>query len=132
MEGAHLGLPHWRENAGFFNCSPIRDYQRCAFYVTKYVTKDLLNLPKGSSVFLCSKSLKRPELIFDEDDIPALFEPTFENDYVCTAFTDSDFNSQFFATNTYDDTEDIAGVFEDHVWFAPDRGEQLDIFGEEL
>lgn len=122
----YMDFPRWRENAGFFNCSAIRDYQRCAFYVTKYITKDLLKLPKNSPVFLCSKNLKRPELVFDEDYIPMMFEPSFENDFVCTAFTDSDFNSQFFGS--IENREfDIDEVFDDHIWFVPVKGEQLSL-----
>lgn len=121
----YMDFPRWRENAGFFNCSAIRDYQRCAFYVTKYITKDLLNLPKNSPVFLCSKNLKRPELVFDEDYIPMLFEPTFENDFVCTAFTDADFNSQFFNGDLPE--VEVDEIWDDHVWFAPIKGEQLSL-----
>lgn len=124
----YMDWPRWRENAGFFNCSPIRDYQRCAFYVTKYVTKDLLNLPKGSSVFMCSKGLQRPQLIFDEDDLPCMFEPTFENEYVATAFSDMDFNSVFSSAPEYEyETGNFDYIWDDHVYFNNLEGVQLEL-----
>lgn len=94
----YMDWPRWRKNAGWFNCSKIRDYERCAFYVTKYVTKDLAKLRAGQQVFLCSKGLKKPELIYDETDIPLLFEPTFENEYVASAFTDEKGIELFFGS----------------------------------
>lgn len=126
----YLDWPRWRKNAGWFNCSPVRDYERCAFYVTKYVTKDLQRLPKGERLFMASLSLNRPELVYDENDIPVLFEPTFENEYVVTAFQDREFSSMFLDSDTEPwveidfETGDLDAIFS-HVWFRPMEGEQL-------
>lgn len=76
----------YHKKFGFFNCSKIRNYSACAFYVSKYVTKDLITLEKGSAVYLCSQGLCRPKLVFDEDDIPILFTPEFENEYVACGY----------------------------------------------
>ncbi len=66
---------------GHFSCSKINHYERCASYITKYITKDLMLLPKGVHAFMNSTGLCRPELIFDNDDVPARFKPQFKGDY---------------------------------------------------
>lgn len=76
----------YHKKFGFFNCSPIRNYAACAFYVSKYVTKDLITLEKGSAVYMCSQGLNRPKLVFDEDDMPLLFSPEFENDFIVVGY----------------------------------------------
>lgn len=43
-------------------------------------------MPLGRSVYMASKGLKRPELVFDEEGVPMMFEPSFENEYCCVAF----------------------------------------------
>ena len=42
-------------------------------YVSKYITKDLMKLPKGQRIFFKSENLKKPELVFDSDDVPMPF-----------------------------------------------------------
>lgn len=82
----YLFWARYDKSLGIFNCSQVKSRNACAFYVQKYVTKDLKKIEKGMPVYMCSKGLQRPELIFDADDIPMMVNPTFENDYVKVAF----------------------------------------------
>lgn len=72
---------YYSSRMGYFSCSKINHYERCASYITKYITKDLMMLPKGVHAFMNSTGLSRPELIFDTDDVPARFKPQFKGDY---------------------------------------------------
>lgn len=82
----YLDWPRYRKTFGFFNCSKIRNYNACAFYVSKYVTKDLVAVGKGKAVYMCSLGLNRPQLIYDEDDIPLLFKPEYENEFCAVVY----------------------------------------------
>lgn len=82
----YLDWPRYHKAFGFFNCSKIRNYNACAFYVTKYVTKDLVDVGKGRAVYMCSQGLKRPELVYDVDDLPVVFNAEFENDYCIVGY----------------------------------------------
>ena len=78
----YVDWSYYSEKLGFFSCSEIKDYERCAIYVSKYITKDLMKLPLGQRVFFCSKNLNRPELIFDSDGVPFPDRPDYENEFV--------------------------------------------------
>lgn len=56
---------------GYTTLSRIRDRDKCASYVTKYVTKDLLNTPvlKGKKKYWCSKGLLLPEVVYSEENL---------------------------------------------------------------
>ena len=80
------GYVRWKNyNLGFFSCSRVKCYEACAMYVSKYITKDLMKLPKGQRVFFKSENLKKPELVFDSDDVPIPFnlgKKDFVDDFV--------------------------------------------------
>lgn len=82
----YVDWAYYSQKLGFFSCSAVRDYEACAHYVTKYITKDLADLPGNMNMFLSSKNLTRPELIFDCDDVPLLFEADYEDEYVRMSF----------------------------------------------
>lgn len=74
---------YYSDKLGFFSCSRVSHYEKCAVYVSKYVTKDLIKLDLGRHMYFASTGLNRPELLFDADDVPKLFkESDFENDFV--------------------------------------------------
>lgn len=75
----YLDWPRYQSSNGFFSCSPICDYQACAAYVTKYVTKELLSMPKGIRLILRSKGLKMPERVVDEDNVRLPIDPQYSN-----------------------------------------------------
>ena len=84
------GYIRWKQyNLGFFSCSKVLHYEGCATYVSKYITKDLMKLPLGQRVFMASENLRRPELIFDEDDIPLVDYPDYFNEFVYIKDTDT-------------------------------------------
>lgn len=80
----------WRNYGyGNFDCSAIRNIEAAARYAVKYITKDLASLPTGVKVVLHSLNLCKPELVFDEDDIPCFKDkPDFVGDYCVLRYTD--------------------------------------------
>lgn len=55
---------------GFSMLEPIEDATRCAFYMTKYITKDLGQaVPAGGQLFRASKGLARAKLLAVHDDL---------------------------------------------------------------
>lgn len=79
----YVDWQYYSKKLGFFSCSRIKNYEKCARYVSKYVTKDLINLKLGQRVFMASTGLNRPELVFDADDVPKMFGVAdFSNDFV--------------------------------------------------
>ena len=56
---------------GFTTLSVIRDRKKCASYVTKYVTKDLMNTPveKGKKKYWSSRGLRLPVVTYSEDNL---------------------------------------------------------------
>lgn len=78
----YVDWEYYSKKLGFFSCSKVKDYEKCARYVAKYVTKDLMSMPLGQNAYMCSKNLSRPELIFDMDDVPRVFDtPDFKCDF---------------------------------------------------
>lgn len=82
----YVDWPYYSQKLGFFSCSKVRNYTACARYVSKYITKDLEQLPKGLNVYMCSQGLRRPELVFDCDDVPCLFQPQHDTKYCSIAY----------------------------------------------
>ena len=68
---------------GHFDCSRIKHYEACAAYVSKYITKALADMTKGKHLYFASAGLRRPELVFDEDDLPfpSTLEPEYEDEF---------------------------------------------------
>ena len=88
----YVDWTYYSSKLGFFSCSRIKDYEKCARYVSKYITKDLMGLATDQRIFMASLDLDRPELVFDCDDIPCLFgEADFQNDFVKIKETPEDF-----------------------------------------
>lgn len=81
-EHGYLDWPYYSKKLGYFSCGKIKSRPDCARYITKYITKDIAKLPKGQQVYLHSKGLKKPDLVFDMDDVPMVGNPTFENEHV--------------------------------------------------
>lgn len=77
----YVDWEYYSSKLGFFNCSVIKKYGAFANYITKYITKDMLDMEKGCHMYYCSKNLVKPELIYDEDDIPRLVQPKWQGDY---------------------------------------------------
>ena len=78
-----LDFPLYREKFGWVTVEPIRDKERAAKYVTKYITKELMEskIALNHHVFYASQGLMRSETIY-RAQLRQEFEPDFKNDYV--------------------------------------------------
>lgn len=47
----YVDWQYYSKKLGFFSCSAVRNHEACASYVTKYITKDLEDLPAGCNIF---------------------------------------------------------------------------------
>ena len=56
----YMDWPRYREAFGWFSCSPIRSQDRCAFYVSKYITKDMVDVPKGTRLYFRFSGIEPP------------------------------------------------------------------------
>ncbi len=76
------GYMRWRRwPYGHFDCSVIKDYEASATYVSKYITKDLISVMKGAHLYFSSKGLRRPSLVFDEDNVPFPMKPQYSDEF---------------------------------------------------
>lgn len=75
----YLDWPRYQASNGFFNCSKIQDYQACAAYATKYITKDLLDMPKGLQLILHTRGLQVPQRVVDEEGARLPVDPEYSN-----------------------------------------------------
>lgn len=123
----YVDWPYYSKKLGYFNCSLIRNYDGCARYVSKYISKDLASISKGDRVFFASANLNRPELVFDMDDVGGIFDPDFENDF-CVI---KDTNEGYGMISGYDDYGtfyDVQGSVDPDVYeYEPLTIEELQI-----
>lgn len=60
----YMDWTYYSERFGHFSCSWIRDYEKCAGYVSKYMTKDLAAwFSRNDQIVMHTKGLNRPELV---------------------------------------------------------------------
>lgn len=79
-EHGYLDIPYLRKRFGFVSLSQVRDADKCASYVTKYVTKEISSCQEnGKHLFFSSQGLNGKVLIYQGDFI---LPWSFENDYV--------------------------------------------------
>jgi hypothetical protein len=69
--------PYYSKKFGYFSCSEIKNRVAVSRYILKYITKDLVQLPRAQQCYMCSKGLDRAELIFDCDDVPMSGAPVW-------------------------------------------------------
>lgn len=69
---------------GFCYLEPIKDIERTAKYITKYITKDLQNSIEelGGHLYYCSKNLNVANEVCRGQISMPINEPDFENEYV--------------------------------------------------
>lgn len=80
----YLTMKYYEDRFGFISMSPIRDSERTASYITKYITKQPHgDLSKGEHLFFASRGLRKAELVealaVEDCFLPV---PDFQNDYV--------------------------------------------------
>ena len=75
--------PAYANAFGWVTLERIRDHDRCAAYLTKYITKELMesSIAMEHHTYYSSKGLQRARVIH-QGEIRQNFEPDFENDYV--------------------------------------------------
>ncbi|HOG00993.1 MAG: hypothetical protein BWY35_02008 [Firmicutes bacterium ADurb.Bin248] len=84
---------NWRpyyERFGWVTVEAIRNKERCAAYITKYITKDLLKsrIALNHHVYYSSLGLRRSEII-QYGELERGFEPDYKNDYVRVKYFDN-------------------------------------------
>lgn len=130
---AYVDWQYYSSKLGYFSCSAVKEYEACAQYVSKYITKALMSLPLGQRVFMASAGLERPELIFDQDDVHMTVKPDYENDFVSVKDSEHSFG---FIEEWYgeccSDLNDIGSQYElEEEIFQRLTGEQLGLYNEE-
>lgn len=129
----YVDWSYYSKKLGFFNCSQIKNYSKCAEYVAKYVTKGLSAVTKGKQVVLASKNLHRPELVFDCDGVPCDFTPEYEDDFVRISWQSEQYTLDrgYITPWSFDccsELGDDLSIYEDeesNEIFAPLTGQQL-------
>lgn len=79
----YLHIPYLSTSIGFNSVDKIKSLERCASYITKYITKDMTgnNIGKNKRLFWASRGLQRKELFFaGKTHNEQMFD--YENDYV--------------------------------------------------
>ena len=69
---------------GFTTLTKIRDKEKTASYVTKYITKEMQNsiVEKGKKKYWCSRGLRKPDVTFSELNLTPDLKPDYENDII--------------------------------------------------
>ena len=82
MHGLFMGIPAQRLRA-FSLEEPIRDLERCAKYITKYITKELGEsmIALNEKLYLCSHGLSRAAVV-RRGPLACSFVPDYCNEYV--------------------------------------------------
>ena len=88
----YVDWSQYRRNYGWFSCSKIKNQEKCALYVSKYITKNLDTMPLGQRVVLASQGLYKPELIEDISGVSLLFTPEYQNEFCAIQDTNDDLN----------------------------------------
>lgn len=84
-EGRQLyDWPAYAKSFGFTSLETIRSPERCAAYMTKYITKELgkASVALNHHLYYCSKGLKRAEVLYRGAMVRSFESPDFANDYV--------------------------------------------------
>lgn len=83
VEKKYYNWALYAEKFGYVSFGRIKNLEGVSNYITKYITKDLLQTPVGLNkhLYLCSKGLKRAKTIV-KGNVFHYFEPDFLNDYV--------------------------------------------------
>jgi hypothetical protein len=71
----------WANKYGFTSIEKIRDRDKISKYITKYITKDMIQV-FNKHRYLCSKGLNKPKTVFEIEHYTEDMPFDFENDYV--------------------------------------------------
>jgi len=88
-EHGYYDMPYYAQRFGFMNFSTIKSRERCASYITKYVTKDVAStaraIGRSAHMFYHSQGLREKEVIWTGYGD---FKGDYENAFVKWAFVD--------------------------------------------
>ena len=84
--------PAYRRKYGWCCLEPIRDPDRCASYIAKYVTKSFAgSLGRAAKMYYCSQGLARAELVWRGTwHVPEGYPWDFQNDWVALKWIDKE------------------------------------------
>lgn len=76
--------PAYAESFGHVTVEPVLSAERCAGYISKYITKELLesSISLNAHVYYSSHGLQRAEELYRGHVTQTLEDPDFKNDYV--------------------------------------------------
>lgn len=86
----YLRWNRYNDSLGWFECSIIKSMEKSAFYVTKYITKDLIKMPANIQLLLCSKGLLKPVLVNEVFGISKPFVGGFDSDFCSVKYQRDD------------------------------------------
>jgi hypothetical protein len=83
----YLYWARYSKRFGIFNCSKVKTSEGVAYYVTKYVTKELSKIPTEVNLYAHSKGLKKADVIYHSyNDSEMLITPSYKNDFCKVAY----------------------------------------------
>lgn len=89
-EYGYFDLPYYKNRFGFISLSQVRDHNKTASYITKYISKDMTasGVDVGKHLFFASRGLNGAErVVLGRMDSKAAHNLcTFENDFCCLAY----------------------------------------------
>lgn len=93
LEVNHHGYYDWipySSKFGYISLDMIRDKDKASSYITKYISKNLVDCVTelNSKMYYCSNGLKKAEVI-KKGSISANIEPSFSNEYVEIKYFDN-------------------------------------------
>lgn len=87
----YLDMPYYANRFGYISLSPVKDHERVSRYITKYITKDVMQRrsSKGEHLFYASRGLQGKQMLIQSMSVP-IDSAAYESDYTfskwyCTA-----------------------------------------------
>lgn len=76
-------LPYWNK-FGFSDIELIENHEAASHYITKYVTKDILNASRelNAHLYYVSKGLERSKIVYRDTMAKSIDKPDYQNEHV--------------------------------------------------
>lgn len=83
-EHGYMDMPYYRARFGYISLSKVKNHERCASYITKYISKDVTatagHMEKGQHLFYASRGLAGKETLWVVT-CPGHIQGGFKNEY---------------------------------------------------
>lgn len=83
-EHGYLDMPYYRNRFGYISLGRVKSHERCASYITKYISKDVKStsehMKKGAHLYYASRGLKGKEILWVATT-PQHIQGGFKNEY---------------------------------------------------